>query len=224
MFEGVKRGLSAELIRDRSFDEAANSIGLPRYWEREPDDRNDDPGLHFHRDDTVYYPARHDFGSDRTEHSLRIDLAAEDGQRRGIRQGGIAIRRGVPYSGYLWMKTDGFQAHVQVALEADKTGGEAYSAAEINEVSGDWRQYKFTLTPSKTDPLAKIVISFGGKGRLWLDQVSLLPSAAIHGRKDSLVSESSSGGDAKLRFRADSAGTRNRCGPAKWSRPGHRSG
>lgn len=181
MFEGVKRGLSAELIRDRSFDEAANSIGLPRYWEREPDDRNDDPGLHFHWDDTVYYLVRHDFGADRTEHSLRIDLAAEDGQRRGIRQGGIAIRRGVPYSGYLWMKTDGFQAHVQVALESDKTGGEAYSAAEISGVSGDWRQYKFTLTPAKTDPLAKIVISFGGKGRLWLDQVSLLPSDAIDG-------------------------------------------
>src|SRR5437879_2723268 len=47
MFEGVKRGLTAELIRDRSFDEAPNAIGLPRYWEREPDDRNDDHGLHF---------------------------------------------------------------------------------------------------------------------------------------------------------------------------------
>src|SRR5467141_2311902 len=32
MFEGVKRGLTAELIRDRSFDEAPNAIGLPRYW------------------------------------------------------------------------------------------------------------------------------------------------------------------------------------------------
>src|ERR1700736_6335171 len=56
MFEGVKRGLTAELIRDRSFDEAPSAIGLPRDWEREPDDRNDDPGLHFWWDDAVYYP------------------------------------------------------------------------------------------------------------------------------------------------------------------------
>ncbi len=47
MFEGVKGGLHAELIRDRSFEATPNAIGLPRYWEREPDDRNDDPALHF---------------------------------------------------------------------------------------------------------------------------------------------------------------------------------
>ena len=34
MFEGVKRGLTAELIRDRGFDEAPNAIGLPRDWAR----------------------------------------------------------------------------------------------------------------------------------------------------------------------------------------------
>src|SRR6266513_2118241 len=132
MFEGVKRGLTAELIRDRSFDEAPNAIGLPRYWEREPDDRNDDPGLHFHWDDAVYYSMRHEFMTERTEHSLRVDLAEDDGQRRGIRQGGISIRQGLPYHGYLWIRTDGFKARIHVALEVDRTGGETYSSAEIN--------------------------------------------------------------------------------------------
>src|SRR5947207_12662257 len=36
MFEGVKRGLTDELIRDRSFDEATNAISLPRNLKREP--------------------------------------------------------------------------------------------------------------------------------------------------------------------------------------------
>src|SRR5689334_14974154 len=40
MFEGIKRGLQAELIRDRSFEEVPNVIGLSRNWERYPDDRN----------------------------------------------------------------------------------------------------------------------------------------------------------------------------------------
>ncbi|MFL6285195.1 MAG: hypothetical protein ACJ74Q_18810 [Pyrinomonadaceae bacterium] len=38
MFEGVKGGVHAELLRDRSFEEAPNAVGLPRDWERYPDD------------------------------------------------------------------------------------------------------------------------------------------------------------------------------------------
>src|SRR5260370_34525369 len=69
MFEGVKRGLTAELIRDRGFDEAPNAIGLPRDWTREPDDRNDDPSLHFGLDDTIYSLFRHDFVRPPASHS-----------------------------------------------------------------------------------------------------------------------------------------------------------
>ena len=181
MFEGVKRGLTAELIRDRGFDEAPNAIGLPRDWGREPDDRNDDPGLHFGWDDTIYYVVRHDYVRAPAEHSLRVELSGEDAQRRGIHQSGVSIRRGVPYRGYLWIKTDGFTAHVDVALEADRTGGGSYASAEVKDVSGDWKKYEFTLTPSKSDALAKFVVLFRGKGRLWVDQVSLLPGDAIDG-------------------------------------------
>src|SRR5689334_22895041 len=56
MFEGIKGGLHAELIRNRSFEGAASAIGLPRYWERYPDDRNDDPALDFAWDDSTSYP------------------------------------------------------------------------------------------------------------------------------------------------------------------------
>ena len=47
MYEGIKGGLSAELLRNRGFEEAPNAIGLSRHWERYPDDRNDDYGLSF---------------------------------------------------------------------------------------------------------------------------------------------------------------------------------
>ena len=36
MYGGVKVGLYAELLRDRSFDESPNAAGLSRYWERDP--------------------------------------------------------------------------------------------------------------------------------------------------------------------------------------------
>src|SRR5690242_20772407 len=71
MFEGVKRGLHAELIRDRSFDEPPNAIGLSRNWERYPDNRNDDYALTCHWDNQFAYPQQRD----PKEHSLRVDAA-----------------------------------------------------------------------------------------------------------------------------------------------------
>jgi alpha-N-arabinofuranosidase len=180
MFGGVKGGLSAELLQDRSFDGAPNTIGLPRYWERDPDDRNDDPALHFHWDAEVFYPPTRPVKTDVSDHSLRIDLAYDNGQRRGIRQGGIPIRHGLAYVGYFWAKTEDFQGTITAALEADRTGGERYASAEIHDVQGTWRKYDFVLTPTTDDPLAKLAILFHGKGRLWIDQISLVPGDAVH--------------------------------------------
>ena len=181
MFEGVKGGMYAELIRDRSFNEAPNAIGLPRNWEREPDDRNDDPALHFRWDDSVSYPMARDLRADRVEHSLRVDVASNDGQRRGIRQGGIPVGQGISYYGYLWLKASSFSGEIAVALEADQTGGATYAQAQIQNIAGEWTKYEFILTPTKTDPLSKFVVLFHGRGRIWLDQVSLLPGNAVDG-------------------------------------------
>src|SRR5436305_12071718 len=103
MFEDIKGGLYAELIRDRGFDEAPNALGLPRYWERDPDDRDDDNALHFSWDPAVYSPARGDASTLPTQHSLRVEIAESEGNRRGIRQGGIPIRKGIEYNGYVWI-------------------------------------------------------------------------------------------------------------------------
>lgn len=180
MFEGVKRGLTAELLRDRSFDDAPNAIGLPRYWERDPDDRNDDPALHFHWDADRFYPPVRPVKTDVIDHSVRIDLADDDGQRRGIHQSDIPIRKALTYAGSLWAKTSDFFGSITVALEADRIGGERYASAEIPDVHGDWRRYDFHLTSTADDPLAKLAILFHGKGRVWIDQISLIPSDAAH--------------------------------------------
>jgi len=72
MYEGIKGGLSAELIRDRGFDEQPNALGLPRYWERDPDDRNDDSGLHFSWAGDVFLPADGDGNTLSSQHSLGV--------------------------------------------------------------------------------------------------------------------------------------------------------
>jgi alpha-L-arabinofuranosidase len=181
MFQDIKGGLYAELIRDRGFDEAPNALGLPRYWERDPDDRDDDSNMKFSWDTDAYSFPRSYEKTLSPRHSLRVDIAREDGQRRGIHQGWIPIQKGSAYHGYFWLKTSDYAGTMTIALEADASGGERYAEAVINNVSGDWKQYRFTLVPVKSDPLAKIAILFNGHGRLLLDQVSLMPGGAEGG-------------------------------------------
>ena len=178
MFEDIKGGLHAELLRDRGFDEQPNSLGLPRYWERDPDDRNDDGALHFAWDSDVYLSVEGDQNTLPSQHSLRVEIRGDEGQRRGIHQGSIPVRSGVEYRGYVWLKAGDYVGNIEVMLEADQTGGEQYASAAITRITGDWKIYPFTLKPSKSDPLAKITLLFSGHGKLWVDQVSLMPGDA----------------------------------------------
>ena len=89
MFQDIKGGLDAELVRDRCFDEQPNALALPRYWERDPDDRNDDGALHFAWDADVYLPVNGDENTLANQHSLRVDVNSEFEQRRGFVRDGF---------------------------------------------------------------------------------------------------------------------------------------
>jgi alpha-L-arabinofuranosidase len=181
MYQDIKGGLCAELVRNRGFDEPPNAAGLPRDWERYPDDRNHDGRMQLTWDSAVYYPIASDQNTLPAQHSLRVDIHGADGQPGGIRQGWIPIREKLSYHGYVWLKSASYQGRITVVLEADETGGEQYAAANLEGIHGDWAKYSFTLTPTKSDPLAKIALLFRGSGRLWLDQVSLVPGDANGG-------------------------------------------
>jgi alpha-N-arabinofuranosidase len=190
MFEGVKRGLHAELLYDRGFEEAANAIGLPRNWGRYPDDRNDDSALSFRWDDSVAYPVRTDsLTGARTAHSLRVDAGDGVIERHGFFQPRIPVRAGVSYRAAVWMLSANYAGPVLLALEQDASGGRVYAEARIPRVEpGGWRRYEVVLDPSASDPLARFVVLLPGKGRVWVDQASLMPgdSAAGGVRRDVL--------------------------------------
>src|SRR6266542_2438663 len=163
MFEGMKGGLHAELIRDRSFEEAPNVIGLSRNWDRYPDDRNDDYALAFLWDADAAYPPQRKLKvetgeRDTKEHSLRVD--ARDGviQRHGFYQARIPIRAGLEYRGYVWLRGSDYSGAVTVALESDVNEGEVYASADLKAVADEWRKHEFTLRPTKNDPLARLAI------------------------------------------------------------------
>ena len=182
MYEGIKGGLSAELVKNRGFEEPANAIGLSRDWERYPDDRNDDYGLSFLWDATVAHPVSLDFFEEKPpQHALRVDAGGGIIERHGIYQPRIPVRAGAAYHGYLWLKTTGYEGRIAVTLEEDLPGGRTYAEAEIRDVQGDWTRYAFTLRPDRDDTHARLAFLFEGTGRLWVDQVSLLPADAVGG-------------------------------------------
>ncbi len=185
MFEGVKGGLHAELLRNRSFEEPPNAIGLSRDWERYPDDRDDDYGITFGHDDTVAYPSASAATNAGTigGHSLRVELRPAVIERHGVYQARVPVRGGVAYHGYVWMKTSAFTGDITASLEADQAGGRVYAEARVTGVArdADWKQYAFTLKPTTSDPLARFALLFSGSGKLWVDQTSLMPGDAAVG-------------------------------------------
>jgi alpha-L-arabinofuranosidase len=179
MYEDIKRGLHAELVRNRSFEDAPNAIGLSRYWERNPDDRIDDYGIAFAWASDVAYPNTTQTEGLINGHSLRIEVKPGNIALHGVHQSGIPVRSGLEYRGYLWVKADAFAGEVEVALEADRTGGRVYGGSRITGITGDWKKYPFTLKSSTSDPLARFAIRVSGTGTLWIDQVSLIPGDAV---------------------------------------------
>ena len=182
MYEGVKGGLAAELLRSRGFEEAPNAIGLSRDWERYPDDRIDDYGLSFQWDDTVALPVSLDSLDEKPVlHSLRVDAGGGIVERHGVYQPRLPVRAGTAYQGSLWMKTTGYEGPVVVALEEDVAGGRTYAETEVRDIRGDWTQYTFVPRPERADSHARPALLFPGHGRLWGDQVSRFPGDAVGG-------------------------------------------
>jgi alpha-N-arabinofuranosidase len=181
MYEGIKGGLDAELLRNRGLDAEPKSTSLPRYWERYPDDRIDDYGIAFASESRVPNPTRASFDGAVVPTALRIELRPAVVARHGIFQSRLPIRPRLDYRGSVWIKTEKFEGDVRVALEADTTGGQVYAETAIADVMGDWKRYSFSLKPTAGDPQARFAVLASGQGTLWLDQLSLLPGDAIGG-------------------------------------------
>jgi alpha-N-arabinofuranosidase len=179
MFEGIKHGLYAEMLRNRGFEEAPNTSGLPPSWERYPDDRDDDYAMAIRRDDEVAYPDTQRSEGTTGGHALHVDLKPGVVQRHGVYQARVPVRSGIEYRGYLWLKGQTFDGGVTVALEADANGGRVYDEARIAKIGGDWTKHSFRLRPKTSNPLARFAILFDGQGTVWIDQVSLIPGDAV---------------------------------------------
>jgi alpha-N-arabinofuranosidase len=197
MFADVKDGLTAEMLRDRSFEMAPDSIGLPRYWERYPDRRNDDDDLKFKWNEAEHYPpTMPDYmpaqaGVPPTaQHGLTVTLKYENSDPRGFYQPDILVRKNLGYHGYAWVKSADFNGSLTFALAENRDGGNEFGRRTVAIKPGDWTRVPFAIpsTASADQPNACFCVLVAGKGTLTLDQLSLEPDDAVNGvRADTLA-------------------------------------
>jgi alpha-N-arabinofuranosidase len=89
---------------------------------------------------------------------------------------GIAVRPHSTYTGSFYAKTDSAGVPVTVSLVNDKTGLAAASAT-VTGLTGEWKQYTFTL---KTDELPAtannhLILTIPHPATVWFDLVSVFP-------------------------------------------------
>ena len=161
-------GLYAEMVRNRTF-------------------RSDWSGINFWYlveggNSTAKMEADKETGpSSALTSSLRLDVDKADAQNQAgvLNTGwwGIAVKPNTEYKGSFYSKTSGRDmGPVTVSLLSDDTG-KTLATAMVAGLTGDWKQYAFTLKTAAAPASASnhLVLSVGHPGTLWLQLVSLFP-------------------------------------------------
>jgi len=191
MFEDIKGGLWAELVMNRGFEVTAPPPSAAQYWERYPDNRNDD---------YVFFLGGEEWSISEAGYPPTVPNRAQvlicrrdDLQAHGIYQDQIPLRKGVTYRTSVWLRggglapddttptTEAFAGLIRVALEENTTGGAVYAEGDVEGIGPEWRRFELELPVEVADPQARLVLQIAGRGVVWVDQVSLMPGDAPEG-------------------------------------------
>jgi len=120
--------------------------------------------------------------NENTPYCLRLDVEDISGGRIGIANEGfwgMCLQEGQEYDLVLHARsTDGFNGPLTARLE-DSGGSACSQLVKLEGVSSQWKQFKATLTATKTEPEARFVITAGSTGKIWFDFVSLFPQDTL---------------------------------------------
>ena len=162
-------GLYAELVRNRSFDEAIT----PEAWKTvEP--KGSTVRLFFDTENPL---------NPNNIRNLRMDIVHTGGGRTGIANEGywgMAVKEGETYDFSIFARCRDFKGPLIVTLEDRK--GVVYGQTSITGIGGEWKRFTATLTANAADSAARLVISSEVTGTVWIDTVSLFPRATWNNR------------------------------------------
>ncbi len=129
--------------------------------------------------------------SPRNPHYLGIDViqpARGEDEEAGVCNtgfnSGIPLREGATYDFTCYAKREqSLEEPVKVSLRG--RDGQVYASKEIF-LTTDWQKYELELTAGTTDYEGRLGITCGGRGKVYLDFVSLFPADTYKGRPNGL--------------------------------------
>lgn len=161
-------GLYAELIRNRTFKDNPKA---PDHWSLVQDADGTA---------TIKLDNKQAINAALTT-SLRLDIE-KAGKRVGVANDGfwgIPVKPETTYKGSFYAKASAnSSAPLTVSIEG-ADGKVIYAFANVSNVTGDWKQYSFTLTTTKniapSTETRFVISSTTGTGTYWFNLVSLFP-------------------------------------------------
>ena len=166
-------GIYAELVRNRSFEDAP----IPQLWTLVGDDTSKS---------RITIDTSHPLNVHNTR-SLRWEIHEGSPSVSVVNEGysGIAVQKGKRYRLSLYARCDHrFRGELHVSLQA--ANGEVYARHQVRGIGAEWKRFAATLTSRATDPKARLVITATSPGTIWLDMVSLMPEDTFKGRSNGL--------------------------------------
>ena len=107
--------------------------------------------------------------------SNRCQVIKSDAAEAGIEQQRFCIRKGETYQGSLWARGDASDGLIVSLLD----GNETVERVNLPAPKAEWKEYKFSFRPRIDVDNGKLRIGIKGKGKIWLDQVSIMSENAI---------------------------------------------
>ena len=207
-------GLYAELVRNRGFEDSRLppacvldngflvpprtphfDTGKPNTWRLRWDVTNPYPSWTLETtggsDARIALSVEHPLHA-QTPHSLEINASTvgAGGRVAVLNEGywGIATTSGAEYRLAFFARHDGtFHGPLTAAIEsADGTPLATLTFDGAGFAPNQWRRFEATLRASGTDPKARLALTLGSTGRLWLDMVSLFPAKTFKDRPNGL--------------------------------------
>ena len=167
-------GLYAEMVRNRSFYDAANAD----YWTF-----------------VTQGSAVGAMAVDATQplntnmpNSLKLTMTSGAGSVGAANNGywGMNVQAGASYNlSFYAMSSNGFTGPIVAQLE-NSSGTTVYAQASFGQLTGSWQKYSASLVSSATDTNAQLVLSLNAPGTVWVDIVSLFPAATFNNRTNGL--------------------------------------
>lgn len=160
----IWHGISAEMIANRKF--AAVDGGLPKHWWTLN-------GSGVSVDDKVTYTGKH---------AIRLE-----GNNSGVWQqhDWLAFRKGTKYAFRVWIKSDGDQTLRMRVV--NRAGFHNIFAGETIAKAGDWQLWSGEFTAAAPGLGARLEISMGTAGPVWVGAVSMMPADNFHGMRRDVV-------------------------------------